>query len=514
MFHHTDRPGFARLARHYPLVPVTRTVSADTETPVSAYLKVAAGPWSFLLESVEGGAHWARYSLVGCDPFLTVEARGRELTVTGDGAVRRYDDPMAALRHIAAEHQMPALPGLPRLNGGLVGYLGFGCARLFERLPEPQPATSALPDIRMFAPRTILAFDNLDSSLTVIVPAHAGDGPGGYDDAQEQIERVLERLARPLPPSVRDPQLGRPPVIRPTIPRGRFEAMVETAKEAVHSGEVVQVVLSQSFSGPTDLDPFAVYRALRVLNPSPYLFHLALGDETLVGASPEVMVRVEDGRALVRPIAGTRPRGATPAQDLALEEELVCDDKERAEHVMLLDLGRNDLGRVAEPGGVSVDRSFEVERYSHVMHLTSTVSAKLRAHTDALDVLAATFPAGTVSGAPKVRALEIIASLEPHERGPYAGAVGYLGFDGSLDTCIAIRTLVFAEGMVTYQAGAGIVADSIAAREYEETLHKGEALRQALILASGGSGLTSERSERAYDTTRPPHPRPTRKVAP
>ncbi len=514
MFHHADRTGFAHLAGRYPLVPVTRTVSADTETPVSAYLKVAGGPWSFLFESVEGGAHWARYSLVGCDPFLTIEARGRELTVTKDGETSRYDDPMAALRRIAAEHQMPALPGLPRLNGGLVGYLGSGCARLFERLPEPQPDASSLPDMRMFAPRTILAFDNLDSSLTVIVPAHGGEGPGGYDDAQEQIERVLERLTSPLSPPAHDPRPSGAPQISPTIPRARFEAMVDEAREAVHSGEVVQVVLSQSFSGPTELDPFAVYRALRVLNPSPYMFHLALGEETLVGTSPEVMVRVEDGRALLRPIAGTRPRGATPAEDLALEEELVRDQKEQAEHVMLLDLARNDLGRVAKPGGVSVDSSFEVERYSHVMHLTSTVSAELRAHTDALDVLAATFPAGTVSGAPKVRALEIIAALEPHERGPYAGAVGYLGFDGSLDTCIAIRTLVFAEGRVTYQAGAGIVADSVAACEYDETLHKGEAMRQALILASGGSGRSPERSEHRHEEPPALHPRPTRMAAP
>ena len=512
MIHQTDRTEFARLARHYPVVPVTRTIPADTETPVSAYLKVASGPWSFLLESVEGSTRWARYSMVGCDPFLTLDVRGQELTVRRDDREERHDDPIGTLRRIAAEHRMPELPGLPRLTGGLVGYFAFGCARLFERLPESSPPgpvthTPALPDIRLFAPRTVLAFDNLHGSLTVIVPTRAGHGPGGYDDAQEHIERVLERLAHPLPPGALEGEPSAAPEIRPTIPRTRFEEMIETARDAVHAGEVVQVVLSQSFSGTTDLDPFTVYRALRRLNPSPCLFHLALGEETLVGASPEVMVRVEGGRALVRPIAGTRPRGATPAQDLALEKELLCDEKERAEHVMLLDLGRNDLGRVAEPGRVRVDRSFEVERYSHVMHLTSTVSAALRAGIDGLDVLAATFPAGTVSGAPKIRALELIHELEPHARGPYAGAVGYLGFNGTLDTCIAIRTLVFDRGTVTYQTGAGIVADSIAAREYEETMHKGEALRQALIPTARAPGHDSEHAPRR-------HPRPTRKVAP
>lgn len=513
MPHQTDRTEFNRLAREYPLVPVTRTIPADTETPVSAYLKVAGGSWSFLLESVEGHARWARYSMVGCDPFLTLDVRGHELTVQRDGREELHGDPIGTLRRIAAEHRMPTLPGLPRLTGGLVGYFGFDCARLFEPVlestatqtspPGPSGHSTTFPDIRLFAPRTILAFDNLSGSLTVIVPAKAGDGPGVYDDAQEHIERVLERLAPPLHPGSPEAEGSAAPDIRPTIPRARFEAMVEAARNAVHAGEVVQVVLSQSFSGATDLDPFTVYRALRRLNPSPYLFHLALGEETLVGASPEVMVRVEGGRALVRPIAGTRPRGATPAQDLALEEELLSDEKERAEHVMLLDLGRNDLGRVAEPGGVRVDRSFEVERYSHVMHLTSTVSATLRPQTDALDVLAATFPAGTVSGAPKIRALQLIDELEPHARGPYAGAVGYLGFDGTLDTCIAIRTLVFAGGAVTYQAGAGIVADSIAAREYEETMHKGEALRRALILAAHvpGHGPEHAQDHARRDTT-------------
>jgi anthranilate synthase component 1 len=508
----TDRAEFRFLARRHPLVPVTGTVAADTETPVSSYLKIARGPWSYLLESVEGGAQWGRYSLIGFDPILIVEARGRRVSVRhvdgemwgtrpavleSDGSTDEGDDPIAALRGVLAAYRAPCLPGLPRLAGGLVGYLGFGAARLFERLPESEADPIGLPDIRMFAPRTMLAFDNVRATLTVIVLAPGDGGPAAYDVAREEIERVLERLAGPLPESVTTrtgaASSPAPPEMlefRPAISRERFEAMVSEAKEAVHAGEVVQVVLSQAFAGRTAADPFTVYRILRALNPSPYMFHLAMGEETVVGASPEVMVRVDGCRALLRPIAGTRPRGATAAHDAVLETELLSDEKERAEHVMLLDLGRNDLGRVAEPGGVRVEDAFSVERYSHVMHITSTVTARLRAGTDALDVLAATFPAGTVSGAPKVRALELINTLEPQGRGLYAGAVGYLAFDGAVDTCIAIRTMVFRRGEFYFQAGAGIVADSDPAREYEETMNKAAVLREALEMASRSPGMT------------------------
>ncbi len=483
----TSRNEFETLAREYALVPVCRTVSADTETPVSSYLKVADRPWSYLLESVEGGTRWGRYSLIGLDPFVTVEARGRHTVVRRGDDTLDGEDPIGMIRDLLASHRMPRLPELPRLAGGLVGYLGFGAARLFEELPAGPPDPVGLPDIQLFAPRTMLAFDNVRATLTVMVLAPAEAGPAGYDAARDAIDEVLESLSAPLDLSPILTSEVTPTAVRPTITRGRFEAMVSDAREAVHAGEVVQVVLSQAFSGPTDVDPFSAYRALRSLNPSPYMFHLALGEEVVVGASPEVMVRVEGGRALLRPIAGTRPRGADPHEDERLEAELLSDEKERAEHVMLLDLGRNDLGRVAVAGGVSVESAFDVEKYSHVMHLTSTVSAELRPGLDVLDVLGATFPAGTVSGAPKVRAMEIIASLEPHERGIYAGAVGYLGFDGSADTCIAIRTMVFHQGQVHFQAGAGIVADSDPAREYEETLHKSDALRQALEVADRAS---------------------------
>jgi anthranilate synthase component 1 len=482
----TERRLFDDLARRYPLVPVVRRIPADTETPVSTYLKAARGPWSFLLESVEGGTRWGRYSLVGYDPFLVVEARGEDVTVQRGRAVECSRGPVAALRRVLAEHRLPRLPELSRLVGGLVGYVGYGAARLFERLPEPDLDPAGLADVCLFAPRKLLAFDNVGKTLDVVILVRAEEGGAGYDRAQEEIAEVLGRLRRPLPEEVVFPPAARAPELQPVIPRERFEGMVRSAREAIFAGEAIQIVLSQPFEGVCDLDPFIVYRALRALNPSPYLFHLALGEETLVGASPEVLVRVEGDRGLVRPIAGTRPRGATPAGDAALAAELLGDAKERAEHVMLVDLGRNDLGRVAKPGTVRLEESFAVERYSHVMHLVSTVSAELREGVDGLDVLGATFPAGTVSGAPKVRAMELIAELEPRKRGVYAGAVGYLGFDGNLDTCIAIRTMVFQGGKVYLQAGAGIVADSDPAREYEETLHKSQALRRALEMAANG----------------------------
>ncbi|GAB6063493.1 anthranilate synthase component I [Deferrisoma palaeochoriense] len=480
-----DERSFESHAREFPVVPVAARLPADTETPVSTYLKVAGGRWSFLLESVEGGSRWGRYSLVGLDPFLWFEARGN-VGRTWNGLKGGREGPtLDLLRGVLAEHRMPRVEGLPRFSGGLVGYVGYGAARLFERIPPCHPDPLELPDIRLFAPRTLLAFDNVRKTLDVIVLVRPGAGET-YRGAVERVEAVLGRLRSPLHEAAVYPEPMPVPELRPVIPRERFEDMVVRVREAIHAGEAIQVVLSQPFEGRTDLSPFTAYRALRALNPSPYLFHLALGEETLVGASPEVMVRKEGCRALLRPIAGTRHRGATPEEDRALEEELLADEKERAEHLMLVDLGRNDLGRVATPGGVRLEESFVVERYSHVMHIVSTVSAELRPEVDALDVLGATFPAGTVSGAPKVRAMELIAELEPRERGVYAGAVGYLGFDGNMDTCIAIRTLVFCRGRVVAQAGAGVVADSDPGFEYQETLHKSAALRRALELAARG----------------------------
>lgn len=481
----TDKTTFSKYAANYPLVPVGKRIPADTETPVSTYLKTAKTPWSFLLESVEGGAKWGRYSLVGFDPFLILEARGRETLITVDGKTVRANNPIEEIRSLIAKNRLPKIEGFPRFAGGMVGYLGYGTARLFEELPPRKEDPADLPDIKLFAPRKLLAFDNARKTLDVIVLADAKKNRA-YDLAMEEIEEILQKLRQPLPAEVIFPPKADPVKLEPVIAKEKFKAMVSEVREAIHSGEAIQVVLSQPFEGKIDLDPFTVYRALRTLNPSPYLFHLNLGEEILVGGSPEVMVRVEDGRGLVRPIAGTRHRGATLAEDLALEKELLADAKERAEHVMLVDLGRNDLGRVAKPGAVKLEESFIVEKYSHVMHLVSTVSADLREGVDCLDVFGATFPAGTVSGAPKVRAMELIADLEPRERGYYAGAVGYIGFDGNLDTCIAIRTMLFHQGKVFLQAGAGIVADSNPTKEYEETLHKAQALMKALEIAAKG----------------------------
>jgi anthranilate synthase component 1 len=506
------------------LIPVVRRVPADTETPVSTYLKLARGPWSFLFESVEGGTRWSRYSLVGFDPFLIIKIEGdRAVIRTGTGQ-ELSDDPIAALRRILDVYEMPRFPELARLTGGLVGYLGYGAARLFasqmldssatdkprgngaaprghadrdDHAPPHDRPPFGLPDICLFAPRKILAFDNVRKTLDLMVLIEDADADGhsvAEDRAQAEIDDMLAKLRRPLPEEIVAPRPCRAPLIEPLVRRGEFELMVSEARESVRSGEAIQVVVSQPFEGESQVDPFTAYRALRALDPTPYLFYLSLGETALVGASPEVMLRVEGGRALLRPIAGTRPRGTDEVEDQALEADLLADAKERAEHVMLVDLGRNDLGRVGAPGTVRVEESFTIERYSHVMHMVSTVSAVLRDGLDGLDALMAAFPAGTVSGAPKVRAMELIAQLEGRPRGVYGGAVGYLGFDGDLDTCIAIRMMVFSDGRVRLQAGAGVVADSDPGREYEETLHKARALRRALDLAAAGMVPAAETS--------------------
>ncbi|MHB1345405.1 MAG: anthranilate synthase component I family protein [Thermoleophilia bacterium] len=511
------------------LVPVVRRVPADTETPVSTYLKAASGPMSFLFESVEGGTRWGRYSMVGFDPFLTFEVRDGRAFTRAHGVESESDDPVAALRGLLRDHRTARVPGLGRFAGGLVGCLGYVAAGLFaarstsgaqraqSRAARAEAEGESMEDaqIRLFAPRKIIAFDNVRKTLDVmvLVDADSGPGPRVVDAAEAEIDEILERLRAPLVSEAIAPPRCPAPRIRPLVSRPEFENMVVRAREAVLAGEAIQVVVSQPFEGETSIDPFTAYRALRALDPTPYLFYLSLGEEALVGASPEVMLRVEGGRALLRPIAGTRPRGADEDSDRALEADLLADAKERAEHVMLVDLGRNDLGRVARPGTVRLEESFAVERYSHVMHLVSTVSAELRAGLDGLDALMASFPAGTVSGAPKVRAMELIAELERWPRGAYAGAVGYLGFDGDLDTCIAIRTMRFHRGRVRLQAGAGVVADSDPSREYEETLHKARALRRALESAAAGLVPEAPPSQRpAPSLDAPSHPSPVLEV--
>ncbi|MEW5987518.1 MAG: anthranilate synthase component I [Chloroflexota bacterium] len=473
------------------LIPVCREFAADLETPVSVYLKLLdeSGP-SFLLESVEGGEQVGRYSFVGVNPRGVLSLRGRAVSDSRQPdpyTLAAGQDFLHVLQQELAQHHLAHVPGLPRFSGGAVGYLGYDVVRFFERLPETAAHVLDLPDAVFLLADTLVVFDHARHRLLILANAPVnGDVELAYVEAIQRIERVSEKLLRPLPAIPRRrwgaPRNGRPAAMTANVSQAHFEEMAIQAKEHIAAGDVFQVVLSQRFSRPTQAHPFAIYRALRMLNPSPYMFYFDLGelDFQVIGASPEMHVRLEDGIASVRPIAGTRRRGQTETEDLALQEELVNDPKERAEHVMLVDLGRNDLGRVSQFGSVRVKELMVVERYSHVMHLVSKVEGRLRPGLDAFDLMRATFPAGTVSGAPKVRAMEIIEELEGQRRGLYAGAVGYFGYDGSMDTCITIRTMVMQGDTVYVQAGAGIVADSNPSLEHQECLNKARALALAV----------------------------------
>ncbi|HZU04840.1 MAG TPA: anthranilate synthase component I [Chloroflexota bacterium] len=477
-----------RLAGQRRLLPLYREILADLETPVSAYLKVARGAPSFLLESVEGGERLARYSFVGTEPRERLELHDGWLRLEGAHGreERPCSDPLAAVDAWVARHEVVAVPGLPRFQGGAVGYLAYEMARAYERLPAPAADPLGLPLGLLALYDTLLVFDHLLRTIKIVthVPLD-GDVDAAYDAGVARIEEFVERLATPLGGGLPLPRMegGEAGAMASNLSRTEFEARVVRAKEYIAAGDIIQVVLAQRFWRPTRVAPFAVYRALRTINPSPYMYFLDWGDFQLVGASPELLVLVENGLAMTHPIAGTRPRGETPERDAALAEELRANEKERAEHLMLVDLGRNDLGRVCVPGTVRVAQFMEVERYSHVMHLVSQVVGRLRPDLRPVDALRACFPAGTVSGAPKIRAMEIIAELEPERRGPYAGAVGFFGYDGSLEAAITIRTLVLKDGVAHISAGAGIVADSVPAAEYEETVNKARAAERALVLA-------------------------------
>ena len=459
-----------QLKKYGNLVPVYHEIMADLETPVSAYLKIARGNHSFLLESVEGGEHIARYSFIGTEPSLVLKA--------GDKAPT---DPLRLIEKEFSKFRLTPTAGLPRFHGGMVGYLGYEVAGYFEKLPSPDHDPLGLPEFMLMLADTLLVFDHLTHKIKVVSHAHLDDDVDtAYLEATHKIDSLVARLRQPIPSE------ASPAILRPQSPvssnlsQAEFESRVSQAKDYIYAGDIIQVVLSLRLAKPTSASPFAIYRALRSLNPSPYMYYLHLGDFHIIGASPELLVRVEDGMVSNHPIAGTRPRGKSAAQDSALEEELRNDEKECAEHIMLVDLGRNDIGRVSEPGTVEVTQLMDVERYSHVMHLVSHVQGRLRAGLSQFDALRAGFPAGTVSGAPKIRAMEIIAELEPDKRGPYAGAVGYFDFSGNLDTAIAIRTIVITNGIAYIQAGAGIVADSIPEREYQESLSKAQALLTAI----------------------------------
>jgi anthranilate synthase component 1 len=474
-------------------------LSADLETPVSAYLKLAEGRAdTFVLESVQGGAVRGRYSFIGREPDVIWRCDGTQAQVNARALDDRTafapcpvapDDPIASLRALVERSHIDLPDDLPPMAAGLVGYLGYDAVRLIERIPDANPDVLGVPDGLFVRPTLMAVFDTILDTITLITPvfpdADPADARAAYDAALSRLERGVDDLARPLGYGARG--LGRPkdvPEPRSNIGRAGYHAIVEKAKDYIRAGDIFQVVPSQRMTLPFNLPPVALYRALRRLNPSPFLFFLDFGSHAVIGSSPEILVRVRDGVVTIRPIAGTRPRGKTPAEDAALAEELLADAKERAEHLMLLDLGRNDVGRVAEIGSVTVTEQFVIEYYSHVMHIVSNVEGRLKDGVDAIDALMAGFPAGTVSGAPKVRAMEIIDELEPERRGIYGGCIGYFGAGGEMDSCIALRTAVVKDGTLYVQAGGGVVADSDPEAEYQETMNKAGAILRAAVEAS------------------------------
>jgi anthranilate synthase component 1 len=480
---------FKELAQRGTFVPVCKEIVADLLTPVSAFLKIAEqSDYAFLLESVEGGEHVGRYSFLGKDPFLILRANEGRTTIDRAGQTTESDKPfITTLRDLMARFHSPFVPGLPRFTGGAVGYLGYDAASWFEPVTLQESTDPAQDDAGFMLFDTVLAFDHVRHRILIIANARiTGDEDleSLYQFACAKIEFVERELERGLSRPER-PHAGALDVTS-NVTRDEFERMVRTAKEYIAAGDIYQVVLSQRFEAGIQTDPFTVYRALRPVNPSPDMYFIRMAGRSIVGSSPEMLVRVEGRRVETHPIAGTRPRGRNDDEDTRLAEELKRNEKERAEHVMLVDLGRNDIGRVSEYGSVRVPTFMALEKYSHVMHLVSTVEGKLSEQNDRLDALASCFPAGTVSGAPKVRAMEIISELENRRRGVYAGAVGYLDFAGNLDFCITIRTVVMENGRAYVQAGAGIVADSNPAAEYEETRDKARAVIQALELAQQG----------------------------
>ncbi|MBI2993904.1 MAG: anthranilate synthase component I [Gammaproteobacteria bacterium] len=477
----------------YNHIPVAREILADLDTPLSAYIKLASGARTFLLESVVGGEKWGRYSMIGLAANTVLKVSGSKFTVEMGSKVvasNEVTDPFAEIGNFQRQFRVPQVPGLPRFTGGLVGYFGYDCVRYIEpRLARTQkPDPLACPDIMLMVADRVLVFDNLGGKAIIIVHADPSDADA-YGKACHDLDLLAAKLTQSTIADERA-KTARPIGAEPKsgFPQDEHARAVNKIKEYIVEGDVMQVVLSHRLSIPFVTPPLHLYRALRTLNPSPYMYFLNFSDFQVVGASPEVLVRLEDGEVTVRPIAGTRPRGKSEHEDQKLERELLADPKELAEHLMLIDLGRNDVGRIAQVGTVKVTEQMVVERYSHVMHIVSNVQARLREGASALDVLRATFPAGTVSGAPKVRAMEIIDELEPVKRGIYAGAIGYLSWAGNMDTAIAIRTAVVKDYLVHVQAGGGIVADSVPQTEWEETMNKAKALLRAVAVSE--SGLT------------------------
>jgi len=486
---------FASLAERGNLVPLVREIAADLDTPLSLFRRLDDGRTAFLFESVQGGEKWARWSFMGSGARAIFQAKGGEARLEEGGTERRFPlegDPLRWLRDrlAALRPALPAGPPLPRFAGGAVGAVAWDWVRYVERVPDANPDELGFPDVWFVLPETVVAYDNVRHVALVIREVELAPGEDArarWSRERDALEATVARLRAPLAhepqPAVREPMR-----VDASLTRDAYHQMVKRAKEYIEAGDIFQVVLSQRVQLPLQVEPFSIYRQLRRINPSPYLFFLRAGDgRILIGSSPEILVRMEDGRIDLRPIAGTRPRGATAEADRALEAELLADPKERAEHLMLVDLGRNDVGRVARIGSVRVSEYATVERYSHVMHIVSNVQGEIRPGLDWLDLLRATFPAGTLSGAPKVRAMEIIDELETRRRGPYGGCVGYVDHSGNMDMAIAIRTMLVQDGSIFVQSGGGIVADSDPETEYQETIHKGRALIQAIDLAREGS---------------------------
>ncbi len=483
-----------RLARDYEVVPLYAEFIGDLETPISAVMKFSDEENVFLLESAEGGERFGRYSFLGFDPKRTLSYRDGVYTVVDADGAREVPakDPFQGLAEIVGKKSVAPLPNLPAFVGGAVGYFSYDAVRYLEHLPDAPPDDLNVPEAYFAITDTLVVFDHLRHRILVVALVDSGrlrdvEGEGfaaAYRRAADDIRRIAERLSAPLTSRGLNNGVVGAPEVSSNLTRTEYEESVEKAKEYIRAGDAFQVVPSQRFQAEIgDLNPLLLYRGLRTVNPSPYMTYLKLGDLYIVGASPEPLVRVEGRRVMTRPVAGTRWRGASPKEDAELMEELLADEKERAEHVMLVDLGRNDLGRVSETGTVGLTKFMDVERYSHVMHIVSTVEGKLRDGLTALDALAAAFPAGTVSGAPKVRAMEIIDELEPTRRGPYAGATGYYGVDGRLDTCITLRTALVRNGTAYFQAGGGVVADSVPTLEYDESRNKAGAMVRALEVA-------------------------------
>jgi anthranilate synthase component 1 len=485
---------FKQKAKKGNLIPVHREILADMETPVSAFLRIDDGRNSFLLESMEGGEKWARYSFLGTRPSVVVRSYGRRVEIIRNGKTEERsftNDPLEAINNTLSDYSPVPDPSLPRFFGGAVGFMGYDVVRFFEDLPNRDKSGLDIPDIFFMITDTLVIFDNITHRIKVVSNAHVNGKSvtAAYKEATEKIDALVKKLKQGKRSTLnvqRSRKKAKKHRLTSNFTKARYEQAVLKAKEYIKAGDIFQVVPSQRFETKINIEPYEIYRALRLINPSPYMYFLRCGDVTVVGASPEVMVRLEGGRIDLRPIAGTRRRGMTEEEDKALAEELLADPKERAEHIMLVDLGRNDVGRVSDPGSVNVSELMVIERYSHVMHIVSNVRGTLSRGKDAYDVIRACFPAGTVSGAPKIRAMEIIDELEPTRRGPYAGAVGYFGFSGNMDTCITIRTLVIKDGVAYIQAGGGVVADSDPAAEYQETVNKAKAMMRAVEMAEKG----------------------------